>query len=705
MLQMAEIETTYFQKTHHVDSRDNPPRQLEELRYLHDSVINNMEGAHYLFSTDGILVSINRVGAAMAGGAPSSLIGKSVYEYLPESDAVFLAERMESLKAMREQTIYEDIVKEPDGEKCYRSVFQLIENDSGYPSYIQLTIKDNTSVFEAEAKLKKTVKALSRSNEELSQFAWVSSHDLQTPLRLITSYLQLLKKKYGGQLDQDAHEFIEFAAEGAKRMSTQINELRIYSQLDLQEENFILLDTGQIADKAISILIRDIEKIGGTVTRSTLPLVRGNEDLVLLLFRNLIENAVKYRRDVPPKVVIGAELDGDEWRFFVEDNGMGIEEQYQKRIFDIFQRLHNDSDHRGTGIGLAMCKKIVTRLGGRIWVRSERDKGSTFYFTIPKPKERRDNPESRIMENKSSFVDDVGIKHPLTFTGLSMGFSTPAPRFGKGADMRTDIETDEKDTLDKNEDDALGQEETSLEQRLRQCEAQLALAMEMTRQTAKELEQFAYVASHDLQEPVRMVKSYLQLLVRRYGETLDDGAKEFVGFAVDSAERMSRLINDLLTYSRVMTKGKPLEPTDSGKTLNAAIVRLERKIEKTGATIRIAENLPTVSADEKQLTEVFVNLLDNAMKFSGENAPVIEISAEAEGEFRHFTVKDNGIGIDAKNHERVFDIFQQLHRRGEFEGTGMGLAFCKKIVGRHNGKMWVASEAGKGATFHFTMPA
>ncbi|MDP2268816.1 MAG: ATP-binding protein, partial [Deltaproteobacteria bacterium] len=218
----------------------------------------------------------------------------------------------------------------------------------------------------------------------------------------------------------------------------------------------------------------------------------------------------------------------------------------------------------------------------------------------------------------------------------------------------------------------------------------------------KDLEQFAYVASHDLQEPLRMVASYTQLLAQHYEGRLDEKAKKFMDYAVDGAVRMQRLINDLLTYSRITTQGKPLENTDTHALLGEAISNLATLIAEKRAVIT-NDNLPTVKADASQLMQVFQNLLANAIKFQGENVPHIHVSAQDKGREWIFAVRDNGIGIEMQYADRVFVIFQRLHTRQEYPGTGIGLAVCKRIVERHGGRVWFESEPGQGSTFFFTI--
>ena len=235
------------------------------------------------------------------------------------------------------------------------------------------------------------------------------------------------------------------------------------------------------------------------------------------------------------------------------------------------------------------------------------------------------------------------------------------------------------------------------------AEKHLAQKVDELKRSNEELGQFAYIASHDLQEPLRMVASYTQLLSRRYKGKLDADADEFIAFAVDGASRMQRLIRDLLAYSRVGTEGRGLIETSSGEALDHALVNLRSAIEESGALIT-RDPLPTVSADPTQLTQLFQNLVGNAIKYQGPGTPEVRVSAVLDAHKKWiFSVKDNGLGIDAKYSARIFGMFQRLHKREEFEGTGIGLAICKKIVERHDGTIWVESEPGHGSTFRFAL--
>jgi len=272
------------------------------------------------------------------------------------------------------------------------------------------------------------------------------------------------------------------------------------------------------------------------------------------------------------------------------------------------------------------------------------------------------------------FVSKSGRKTPYLFTGVRVAL--------EGRDLLTGVGIDIT-------------ERKAAEDALRRTMAEL-------QRSNDELERFAYVASHDLQEPLRMVASYMQLLERRYKDRLDADAREFIGYASGGARRMQQLINDLLAYSRVGTRGRPFGPTNMEDAFQTAKSNLKVAMEEGGGEVT-CNPLPTVTADEGQMIQVFQNLIGNALKFRRGDPPKVHVSAEQkEGEWV-FAVRDNGIGIEAQYLPRIFAVFQRLHR-DEYPGTGMGLAIADRIVRRHGGKMWAASRPGKGSTFYFTIP-
>ncbi len=220
----------------------------------------------------------------------------------------------------------------------------------------------------------------------------------------------------------------------------------------------------------------------------------------------------------------------------------------------------------------------------------------------------------------------------------------------------------------------------------------------------EDLQQFAYVCSHDLQEPLRVISNFTQLLAKRYtGKVLDDDAHEFIDFTLDATKRMHQLINDLLLYSRVETKGKTFEEIDSRRIVDIALSNLSVAIQEADAEV-IYTDLPKIKGDSSQLVQLFQNLLGNAIKFRSNKKPLIEIKVVPSADMWQFTVKDNGLGFDMKYAERIFVIFQRLHERESYSGSGIGLAVCKKIVERHNGRLWADSSPGQGTSFHFTLP-
>jgi PAS domain S-box-containing protein len=224
------------------------------------------------------------------------------------------------------------------------------------------------------------------------------------------------------------------------------------------------------------------------------------------------------------------------------------------------------------------------------------------------------------------------------------------------------------------------------------------------RRSNEDLAQFAYVTSHDLQEPLRMVASYTELLGQRYRGKLDERADKYIYYAIDGATRMQRLLADLLAYSRVGSQGKPLVTVSSAAVVKSVLDTLAGTIRQANASVAVGP-LPSVQADEDQLAQLFQHLIDNALKFRGEAPPLVEISATAHNELWQFAVKDNGIGIGSLHRERIFQMFQRLHERGKYEGSGAGLAVAKRIAERHGGRIWLESEPAVGSTFFFTLAA
>jgi PAS domain S-box-containing protein len=286
---------------------------------------------------------------------------------------------------------------------------QMVRDDAGRPLFLQGIAYDITEKKQAEdvlrrlnaelerrvqertgeleaanAALARQAEELARSNAELEQFAYVASHDLQEPLRMVSSFTQLLARRYRGRLDADADDFIGYVVEGAVRMQHLINDLLAYSRVGRSGKGSVPTDCAAVFAGACADLRKAIEECGAVVTADPLPTVLGEPTQLHQVFQNLLANAIKFRRaDQSPRVHVAASRRGAEWLFWVRDNGIGIERQYADRIFLVFQRLHTRREYPGTGIGLAICKKVVERHGGRIWLESEPGRGTTFYFTLP----------------------------------------------------------------------------------------------------------------------------------------------------------------------------------------------------------------------------------------------------------------------------------------------------------------------------------
>jgi signal transduction histidine kinase len=239
------------------------------------------------------------------------------------------------------------------------------------------------------------------------------------------------------------------------------------------------------------------------------------------------------------------------------------------------------------------------------------------------------------------------------------------------------------------------------------AERAMEAANDELRRSNEELEQFAFVASHDLQEPLRMVASYTELLAKRYSDRFDEAAQRYMGYAVDGAKRMQALINDLLAFSRITTQARPAEPTDIGEVIAEQIDNLAVAIDEAGATVTVEGEMPTLPVDRRQIGQVFQNLIANGIKFRGADPPHVRIGAtriDKAEPIWEFSVSDNGIGIAPEYHDRVFAVFKRLHTRGTYPGTGIGLSVVKKVIDRHGGTIRIESEEGRGATFVFTLP-
>jgi PAS domain S-box-containing protein len=358
-------------------------RELTLKHQLLDSVVEGTTDPIYVRDLESRFTLANSALSKLFGRTVNQVVGTAMRELVPNGYSAIAQSDDEVVRTGYTRTVEE--VAEIDG-----IVRTFLTTKGPYRDADQKTIgtlgiaRDITERKKAEEHLVKTVGELKRSNDELQQFAYVSSHDLQEPLRMVSSYTQLLAKRYKGQLDSDADEFITFAVDGCNRMQGLIQDLLTYSRAGTNGKTLEEVSAENALQSALTNLRIAIEHKGAVVTHDFLPAITTDETQLTQIFQNLVGNAIKYHGAEAPRVHVSASRNGgNEWIFSVRDNGLGIDPQYFERIFVIFQRLHGRDEFEGTGIGLAICKKILERLGGRIWVESQPEKGSTFYFALP----------------------------------------------------------------------------------------------------------------------------------------------------------------------------------------------------------------------------------------------------------------------------------------------------------------------------------
>ncbi len=366
-------------------SRDISERKETEAKYR--GLLEAAPDAMVVVNQGGEIVLLNLQAEKQFGYHRDELVGQKVKNIIPEGFAErLIADGTRSAAEALAQQIGTGI--ELHGRRKDGSEFPIeimlspLESTEGI--LVTAAIRDITVRKDAETHLVRTVGELKRSNDELQQFAYVASHDLQEPLRMVASYTQLLAKRYKGRLDSEADEFIAYAVDGSNRMQGLIRDLLAYSRAGTNGKALREISSEKALKDALSNLRATIQESGALVTHDSLPTITSDDTQLVQVFQNLVGNAIKYRSARVPQVHVSATKNGGkEWIFSVRDNGLGIDPQYFERIFVLFQRLHGREEFKGTGIGLTICKKIVERLGGRIWVESQPEKGSTFCFALP----------------------------------------------------------------------------------------------------------------------------------------------------------------------------------------------------------------------------------------------------------------------------------------------------------------------------------
>jgi PAS domain S-box-containing protein len=369
----SELEQRVNERTTELRSSEERYRILSETSPDLIFVIDRQDNVQY----------VNKLAARQFGKTPEQVVGK------PRSN-LFTPEITESQTLGLQQVLKtgepsstEYPIDFPGGKVWLDTKLVSLRNESGEIRAVMGVSRDVTERKEAEALIKKMVTDLERSNAELERFAYVASHDLQEPLRMVTSYLQLLERRYKSKLDGDALEFINYAVDGSNRMKSLIGDLLAYSRVGTRGKKFAPTDCEEVLRRVLGTLELSIKESRAKVTHDPLPKVMADDIQLESLYQNLIGNAIKFRSKKIPRVHIGVTKGEESWSFSVSDNGIGIDPQYFERIFIIFQRLHNREDYPGTGIGLAISKRIVERHGGKIWIESQSGKGSIFFFTIP----------------------------------------------------------------------------------------------------------------------------------------------------------------------------------------------------------------------------------------------------------------------------------------------------------------------------------
>ncbi|MCW5907352.1 MAG: PAS domain S-box protein [Chitinophagales bacterium] len=354
--------------------------QLRISEQLYREIARNLpKAAMFIFDSNMQYILAEGPLVGIISKPKEEIEGKAIRETIRESER----ERVESVyrKILEGESSESEQVFLGRSLKVYHTP---IANEEGKIIYGMVMILDITDLKETERELEKRAHELQRSNEELERFAYVASHDLQSPLRTIASYLQLLEMRYRDKLDPEALEFIDFSVNGAKRMQTVITELLNYSKISSVRKPFVKTDVKDIVSEVVRNLDANIKLAGASIQISDMPIISCVPGQLYQIFQNLIDNGIKFVKDKQPEIKIAATEKEDEWEFTVSDNGIGIKEEFREKIFQIFQRLHSHAEYPGSGVGLAICKKIVELHGGRIWVESTVGQGTTFHFTVSK---------------------------------------------------------------------------------------------------------------------------------------------------------------------------------------------------------------------------------------------------------------------------------------------------------------------------------
>jgi len=368
-----------------IEDRQKKEERLRESESLYHSLVDHIPLCVARKDLQGTFTFVNPAMADMLGREPNELVGLTDYDLFEKERADKYRQDDEQVARSGRLLELDETVPLRDGSVAYIHTLKTPTYDAeGRIIGTQLAFWDFTQQKQAETERNRYAAELERSNRELEQFAYSVSHDLQSPLRTVASYCQLLQKQYQDALDDEAHEFLSGAVDGARRMKRLLDDLLSYSRVTTQAAQFLPADATAVLKEALNNLQAAIDENEAELSHDELPRVVCDATQLMQLFQNLIGNAIRYRRQEPPRIHIGVEEQPSAWKFSVRDNGVGIEPRHQDRIFQVFQRLYAEHEIPGSGVGLSICKRIVERLGGRIWVESEPGHGSVFHFTLPK---------------------------------------------------------------------------------------------------------------------------------------------------------------------------------------------------------------------------------------------------------------------------------------------------------------------------------
>jgi PAS domain S-box-containing protein len=360
-------------------------KRASELQERLAAIVESSDDAIIGKDLNGIIQSWNRGAERIFGYQAHEIIGKHISTLAAPEVIDEIPGILKRIARGERVDHYQTKRKTKDGRILTLSLtVSPIRDSSGVVMGASKVARDITEHQRQEEALRIVNAALTRSNADLQQFAYSASHDLQEPLRMVATYSEMLQRKFGGQLGPSGDEYIGYTIQGALRMEQLLHDLRAYTQAStMEQEPTEDIDASKVLDKTLQNLEGAIKDSGASITRTALPSVRMHEFQLQQMFQNLIANSIRYRTDAPPRIHVAAKRQGKEWLFSVQDNGIGIDPQYQEQVFGIFKRLHSTAEYPGTGMGLAICQRIVERAGGRIWVESQPGQGSTFFFTIP----------------------------------------------------------------------------------------------------------------------------------------------------------------------------------------------------------------------------------------------------------------------------------------------------------------------------------